>query len=120
MDHRDSECPWSRSRESVLGEIWPGVRHMRDQSLHVHCFQRSTCPVGLGLMTRNPRSDTSLRGSVVFILIQMEYYFTSMPMLRADPSTVLIAASMSCALRSAIFFSAISRTCALVTEPTFL
>src|SRR5690349_4737358 len=42
---------------------------------------------------------------------------TSMPIDRADPSTMRIAASTVSLLRSAIFFSAISFTCALVIEP---
>ena len=37
---------------------------------------------------------------------------------RAVPLTMLIAASMLAALRSGIFFSAISRTCACVSWPT--
>src|SRR3954469_19103705 len=43
---------------------------------------------------------------------------TSMPMLRAVPSTCFIAASMSLALRSASFVSAIWRTCSRDTRPT--
>ena len=44
---------------------------------------------------------------------------TSTPMLRAVPSMMRIAFSMSFALRSAIFFSAISRTCAWLSLATF-
>src|SRR5207342_1264944 len=44
---------------------------------------------------------------------------TSMPADRAVPSTCRIAPSGSTALRSGIFVSAIWRTCARVTEPTF-
>src|SRR4051794_41357100 len=40
-----------------------------------------------------------------------------MPIDRADPSIMRIAASTVSLLRSAIFFSAISFTCALVIEP---
>ena len=43
---------------------------------------------------------------------------TVMPMDRAVPAMIRSAMSRSFALRSAIFFSAISRTCARVTEPT--
>ena len=39
-------------------------------------------------------------------------------MLRQVPATWLIAASMVAAVRSGIFFSAISRTCAVVMVPT--
>ena len=42
-----------------------------------------------------------------------------MPMERAVPAIILIAASMVAALRSGIFSSAISRTCCFVTFPTF-
>ena len=42
-----------------------------------------------------------------------------MPMERAEPSTMRIAASMVSQLRSFIFCWAISRTCALVTLPAF-
>ncbi len=41
-----------------------------------------------------------------------------MPMLRAVPATIFIAASTSLAFRSGIFSSAISRTCVRVTFPT--
>ena len=41
-----------------------------------------------------------------------------MPMERAVPSTIFIAASMSLALRSGIFVVAISRTWSLVSLPT--
>lgn len=40
----------------------------------------------------------------------LDYYFTSTPMLRAVPSIIFIAAFISAALRSGIFFSAISFT----------
>src|SRR3989338_6485387 len=46
-------------------------------------------------------------------------YFTSTPIERAEPATMFIAASKSLALRSRIFFSAISFTCAFVSEPIF-
>src|SRR5262249_33300220 len=48
-----------------------------------------------------------------------DYSATSMPMERAEPSTMRIAASMVSQLRSFIFCWAISRTCALVTLPAF-
>src|SRR6266480_6165299 len=44
-------------------------------------------------------------------------YTTSMPMLRAVPSTIRIAASIEVVLRSGSFVCAISRTCARVTLP---
>src|SRR5436305_11011016 len=47
------------------------------------------------------------------------YCATSMPIDRAVPAMIFSACSMSLALRSAIFFSAISRSCALLIEPTF-
>src|SRR5450631_373029 len=43
-----------------------------------------------------------------------------MPIDRAVPSTVLMAASTEAALRSGIFFFAISSTCALVRLPTLV
>src|SRR6185369_4646473 len=43
-----------------------------------------------------------------------------MPIDRAVPSTVLMAASTEAALRSGIFFLAISSTCALVRLPTLV
>ena len=43
-----------------------------------------------------------------------------MPMLRAVPSTIRMAASTSLAFRSFIFSSAISRTCCIVTVPTLV
>src|SRR6185436_12711586 len=43
---------------------------------------------------------------------------TSMPIERAEPSTMRIAASIVSQFKSFIFCSAISRSCALVTEPT--
>ena len=43
---------------------------------------------------------------------------TSMPIERAEPSIIFIAASMVSQFRSFIFCSAISRTCAWVTLPT--
>ena len=43
-----------------------------------------------------------------------------MPMLRAVPSMILIAPSMSLALRSGILSSAISRTLSRDTLPTFV
>src|SRR3989344_1629750 len=46
-------------------------------------------------------------------------YFTSTPMLLAEPATIFIAASISLAFKSAIFFSAISLSCAFVRLPTF-
>src|SRR5260370_24002272 len=45
------------------------------------------------------------------------YPATSRPIERAEPSTIFMADSMVSQLRSFIFFSAISRTCALVTAP---
>src|SRR6202021_866467 len=42
---------------------------------------------------------------------------TSRPIERAEPSTIFMADSMESQFRSFIFFSAISRTCALVTAP---
>src|SRR6202021_3403042 len=42
---------------------------------------------------------------------------TSSPIERADPSTMLMADSIVSQFKSFIFCSAISRTCALVTEP---
>src|SRR5262249_10178121 len=42
---------------------------------------------------------------------------TSMPIERAEPSTMRMAASMVSQFKSFIFFSAISLTCALVTVP---
>ena len=47
------------------------------------------------------------------------YSLTSMPIERADPSTMRIAASIVSQFKSFIFFSAISWTCDLVTAPTF-
>src|SRR6266511_3754689 len=44
---------------------------------------------------------------------------TSMPIERAVPATIFMAPSTSFAFRSAIFVSAISRSCAFVTLPTF-
>ena len=44
-------------------------------------------------------------------------YTTSMPMLRAVPSTIRIAASIEAVLRSTSLVWAISRTCCLVTLP---
>src|SRR5690606_40199202 len=44
---------------------------------------------------------------------------TSMPIERAVPSTIFIAASMSLALRSGIFVSAISHSCWREIVPTF-
>src|SRR5262249_43163616 len=46
------------------------------------------------------------------------YPTTSRPIDRAEPSTIRMAASIVVALRSFIFFSSISFTCALVTWPT--
>src|SRR5258706_1977839 len=46
------------------------------------------------------------------------YPSTLIPMLRAVPAIIFIAASRSFAFRSGIFISAISRTCDLVTVPT--
>src|SRR6185312_2920170 len=46
------------------------------------------------------------------------YSCTVRPIERAEPSIIFIAASISLALRSFIFCSAISRICFLVTEPT--
>src|SRR5215475_8238398 len=48
------------------------------------------------------------------------YPLTVMPIERAVPAMIRSAMSRSFALRSAIFFSAISRTCARVTEPTLV
>src|SRR5262249_61509847 len=45
------------------------------------------------------------------------YSLTSMPMDRAEPSTMRMAASMLSQFKSFIFFSAISLTCALLTVP---
>src|SRR3954449_9878896 len=45
------------------------------------------------------------------------YPATSRPIERAEPSTIFMADSIESQLRSFIFFSAISRTCALVTAP---
>src|SRR6202035_4210401 len=45
------------------------------------------------------------------------YPATSRPIERTEPSTLFMADSMVSQLRSFIFFSAISRTCALVTLP---
>src|SRR5258707_15883008 len=45
------------------------------------------------------------------------YPATSRPIERAEPSTIFMADSMVSQLRSFIFFSAISRTCARVTLP---
>ena len=45
------------------------------------------------------------------------YSLTSMPIERAEPSTMRMAASMVSQFKSFIFFSAISLTCALVTAP---
>ena len=45
---------------------------------------------------------------------------TFRPMDRAVPSMILVACSRSCALRSACLTSAISRTCCLDSEPTFV
>src|ERR671912_961666 len=45
------------------------------------------------------------------------YPATSRPIERAEPSTIFMADSMESQLRSFIFLSAISRTCALVTAP---
>src|SRR5207253_980649 len=47
-----------------------------------------------------------------------DYAPTWIPIERADPSTMRIAASIESQLRSPIFFSAISFTCALVTLAT--
>src|SRR3972149_5694136 len=47
------------------------------------------------------------------------YPATSTPMLRAVPSTMRMAASMSLALRSFILISAIWRTCSRLRVPTF-
>ena len=46
-----------------------------------------------------------------------DYSPTSMPIERAEPSTMRMAASMVSQFKSFIFFSAISCTCALVTVP---
>src|SRR5918998_649164 len=48
------------------------------------------------------------------------YAVTSTPIERAVPSMILAAWSTSCAFRSGIFFSAISRTCAREILPTLL
>src|SRR6202044_2801461 len=45
------------------------------------------------------------------------YSTTSRPIERAEPAIMRQAPSISLALRSAIFFSAISRTCVMVTLP---
>ena len=59
--------------------------------------------------------DTLARLGDAFALCH-DYAPTSMPIERADPSTMRIAASTVSQLRSAIFFSAISFTCALVID----
>ena len=46
------------------------------------------------------------------------YSTTSRPIERAEPTIIWHAPSMSLALRSVIFFCAISRTCSIVTLPT--
>src|SRR5207248_4791660 len=46
------------------------------------------------------------------------HYWTSIPIDRAVPSTVLIAASKDAAFRSGIFVRAITSTCCFVTLPT--
>src|SRR5262249_23580370 len=48
------------------------------------------------------------------------HYSTSTPMDRAVPATTLIACSTSRAFRSSSFVSAIWRTCACVSRPTFV
>src|SRR5262249_6596071 len=63
-----------------------------------------------------------LRGRVSISLARLRHmlpYTTSMPRLRAVPSTVRIAVWRVAAVRSGIFMRAISSTCLRVTWPTF-
>ena len=53
------------------------------------------------------------------VALAVTHASTSTPMLRAVPSMMRIALSRSLALRSAIFFSAISRTCDWLSRATF-
>src|SRR5207248_4614101 len=62
--------------------------------------------------------DPFARLEGAFSVRHRPYSPTSMPMERAEPSIIRIAASIVLQLRSFIFCSAISLTCALVTLPT--
>src|SRR3954468_1167179 len=64
------------------------------------------------------RSSVGSREPLVLDLFAHRQPFTSMPMDLAVPATWAMAPSRSIALRSGIFCSAISRTCAFDTEPT--
>src|SRR5262249_56759338 len=58
-------------------------------------------------------------GRALSVLCHGAYSVTSMPMERAEPATIFMAASMVSQLRSFIFCSAISRTCVRVMEPAW-
>src|SRR5207245_7953831 len=75
----------------------------------LHCLAR-----GIQLA----RLDGPDRRAVVFA-VRPHQSTTSGPMCRAVPATMFIAASMSLAVKSGILSSAILRSCARVTLPTF-
>src|SRR5262249_37823227 len=81
---------------------------LRPRLDHLHRFRQR---IKLGAV------DALARRLGAFALCHRPYPPTSSPIERADPSTMRIADSTVSQLRSFIFFSAISRTCALVTEP---
>src|SRR5262249_22303515 len=77
---------------------------------HVHRLVQRVELGAVDAVARRPRAFSEIG--------HFSYPTTSSPMDFAEPSTMRMAASTVVQLRSFIFFSAISLTCSLVTEPT--
>src|SRR5712664_2726130 len=70
-------------------------------------------------VARHSRLDLLGGLDVLLTSLLRHYSTTSRPIVRAVPSIILTAASVSYALRSLRFVSTIWRTCCMVTRPTF-
>ena len=106
----------ARRRGGRSGRCGRAPRPTRRTSRCASCLTSATASAGAYSRSRS----IALRGLEVALAVRRLIRRTSTPIERAVPAMIFVAASMSLALRSCIFCSAIARSCAWVIVPTLV
>src|SRR5580692_6738017 len=110
--------PWERGSREDHGKAALGIRNLRDGLIDhpVRAGNKGLLHQPYSWVVKNPHIEIFVRCNNV----DRVHCTTSTPMLRAVPSTHLMAASSVKQFRSGILILAISSTCLRVILPTFV